>query len=395
MLRLELSSRTLQEESCLVSRPCVKIVSSEYEKVLHTIRDDIGSHLIWLCIEETTDSCGRYMANVIVGKLSPSEPGKGHLILCRELDVTNHRTIVRTVQAALLSGLLWPTFPDEEVNKVLTLVTDAAPYMIKAGKSLKLLYPKMLHVNFLAHAMHKVAKELREKLSSVNSVISSVKKIFVKAPSRVRAFNTMHPELPLPLEPILTRWGTWILVAFYYAKNHRAIEEVINTFDEADSRYIAKAKATFKMKGLMPSLTFIKAYMSVIPEAILKLESRGMELVEVVTTIQGVVQEADSWPGETGKTVKQKLEFMLAPNPGWSAALDLERMLRGESEPSEDFPNYSAQQAESFKYLPLVSVDVERSFSSLKLLLTDLRKSFKTKNIEKILVVQSNADLLH
>ncbi|XP_066993260.2 uncharacterized protein [Anabrus simplex] len=259
------------------------------------------------------------MANVVVGKLSPSEPGKGHLILCRELDVTNHGTIMR---------LPWPTFSDEEVNKVLALVTDAALYMIKAGKSFKFLYPKMLHVTCLAHAMHRVAEELREKSPSVNSVISSVKKIFVKAPSRVRAFKTMHPELPLPPEPILTRWGTSILAALYYAENHRAIEEVINTFDEADSKYITKAKAAFKMKGLIPSLTFIKAYMSVIPEAILKLESRGMELVEVVATIQGVIQEADSWPGETGKTVKQKL-FVLDRNPGWSAALDLGRMLRG------------------------------------------------------------------
>ncbi|XP_068083423.1 uncharacterized protein [Anabrus simplex] len=171
--------------------------------------------------------------------------------------------------------------------------------MIKAGKSLKLLYPKMLHVACLAHAVHRVAEELREKSSSVNCVISSVNKIFVKAPPRIHAFKTIHPELPLPPEPILTRWGTWILDALFYARNHRAIEEVINMFDEADSKYIAKAKTAFKMKGLMPSLIFIKAYMS-IPEAILKLESRGMDLVEVVATIQGAILEADSWPGETG-----------------------------------------------------------------------------------------------
>ncbi|XP_068082447.1 uncharacterized protein [Anabrus simplex] len=267
--------------------------------------------------------------------------------------------------------------------------------MIKAGKSLKLLYPKMLHVTCLAHAMHRVAEELRKKSFSVNSVISSVKIIFIKAPSRICAFKMMHPELLLPPEPILIRWGTWILAVLYYAENHRAIEEVVCTFDEADSKYIAEAKAAFKMKGLMPSLTFLKAYMSIIPESILKLESRGMELVEVVATIRGVIQEADLWPGETGKTVKQNLEFMLPRNPGWSAALDFEKMLRGESAPSEDFPNYSAQEAASFKYLPLMSVDVERSFSSLKLLLTDLRKSFKTENIENILVVQTSADLLH
>ncbi|XP_067000290.2 uncharacterized protein [Anabrus simplex] len=143
--------------------------------------------------------------------------------------------------------------------------------------------------------MHRVAEELREKSSSVNSVISSVKKIFIKAPSRVRDFKTMHPKLPLPPEPILTRWRTSILAALYCSENHRAIEEVINTFDEADSKYIAKAKAAFKMKGLMPSLTFIKAYMSIIPEAILKLESRGMELVEVVATRHHPRRQLVAW----------------------------------------------------------------------------------------------------
>ncbi|XP_068082555.1 uncharacterized protein [Anabrus simplex] len=107
----DFAGRELPHESTLRKN----YVSSEYEKVLHAIRDDIGSHPIWLSIDETTDCCRRYMANVIVGKLSPSEPGKGHLILCSELDVTNHGTIVRTAQAAL--RLLWPTFSDEEVNK--------------------------------------------------------------------------------------------------------------------------------------------------------------------------------------------------------------------------------------------------------------------------------------
>ncbi|XP_068083487.1 uncharacterized protein [Anabrus simplex] len=303
--------------------------------------------------------------------------------------VTGNILITRLLTVAVVSQI----YDDEEVNEVLALVTDAAPYVIKAGKGLKLLYLKMLLV--LPMQCTELLRRCAKNRPASTALISSVKKIFVKAPSRVRTFKSMHPELPLPPEPILTRWGTWILAALYYAESHTAMEEVINTFDEADSKCIAKAKAAFKMKGLMPSLTFIKAYMSVIPEAILKLESRGVELVEVVATIQGVVQEADSWPGETGRTVKQKLEFALARNPGWSAALDLERMLRSESEPSEDFPNYSAQEATLFKYLPLVSVDVERSFSSLKLLLTDLRKSFKTESIEKILVVQSNADLLH
>lgn len=105
-------------------------------------------------------------------------------------------------------------------------MTDAAPYMMKAARALKVFYPKMTHVTCIVHGLHRVAEEIRAQFPHINHVISSVKKVFVKAPSRVRVFKEMLPETPLPPEPILTRWGTWIEAAMYYSRHLHDVREV-------------------------------------------------------------------------------------------------------------------------------------------------------------------------
>jgi hypothetical protein len=52
---------------------------------------------------------------------------------------------------------------------VLLFVSYAAPYMIKAAKALQLLYPKMIHVICLAHALHRVAEEVRGSYPEVDN----------------------------------------------------------------------------------------------------------------------------------------------------------------------------------------------------------------------------------
>ncbi|PNF43683.1 hypothetical protein B7P43_G15151 [Cryptotermes secundus] len=47
--------------------------------------------------DETTDLCDRYIANFVVRKLHPDEPGKPHLLACKVLEKTNHSTIARFV----------------------------------------------------------------------------------------------------------------------------------------------------------------------------------------------------------------------------------------------------------------------------------------------------------
>ncbi|XP_049812015.1 uncharacterized protein LOC126259347 [Schistocerca nitens] len=136
-----------------------------------------------------------------------------------------HIMIVCTVQEALC--VLWRSKDEKRgEKKVLVIVTDSAAYMLKGAKCFRVFYPKIIHLSCLSHGNHRVAEEVRATLSEVNSLISSAK-VFIKAPSLVRAFQTAHPDCPLPPEPVLTRWGTWFSVANYYADNHRKVAEVL------------------------------------------------------------------------------------------------------------------------------------------------------------------------
>jgi hypothetical protein len=65
---------------------------------------------------------------------------------------------------------------------VLLFVSDAALFMIKAAKSLQLLYPKIKRVTYLAHALHRVAEEVRGRYPEVDQFIANGKKIFIKFP---------------------------------------------------------------------------------------------------------------------------------------------------------------------------------------------------------------------
>lgn len=67
-----------------------------------------------------------------------------------------------------------------EREKVLLIVTDAAPYMILAMSNLKVLYPNAIHVTCTAHALHRVAEFIRNEFDNVNKLISNTKKVFSK-----------------------------------------------------------------------------------------------------------------------------------------------------------------------------------------------------------------------
>lgn len=68
----------------------------------------------------------------------------------------------------------------------------------------------MVHVTCLAHAMHRIAEDICVKFPGVVKLISRVKRVFLKAPSRTVLFRTEAPDISLPPETILTHCGTWI-----------------------------------------------------------------------------------------------------------------------------------------------------------------------------------------
>lgn len=89
-----------------------------------------------MSVDETTDINGRYIANFVVGILSAENVGQSYLLACKEFKKINHSTMARFINDTL--KILWPLGGNDE--KVLLMLTDAAPYMVKTGEYLKVFY---------------------------------------------------------------------------------------------------------------------------------------------------------------------------------------------------------------------------------------------------------------
>ena len=106
------------------------------------------------------------------------------------------------------------------------LLSDAAPYMIAAARTLKVLYPQMLHVTCLAHLIHNAAMKVKMYFDNVDELIACVTAATVKNKSRRALFD----GIGIPPEPVVTRWGCWLQAAFYYGKHLPVIREIVGDF---------------------------------------------------------------------------------------------------------------------------------------------------------------------
>lgn len=351
-----------------------------YEKAIEEIRADIADHFIWLSVDETTDACGRYIATVLVGKLDCEDPSIPHVVLCKELPKTNHSTVAMAVRDAL--RVLWPDA--EQEDKLRLFVTDSAAYMLKTGECLKAFHPRMLHVTCLAHGLHRVAEEIREQHSVVNEIISSVKKIFLKAPSRVITFRELCPSIPLPPQPVTTRWGTWLSAAIYYAENYESIVEVVDALDEREATAIVHAKKALNSGQAIQELSYIKANFSHIQCAIKKLEETDLPMIEALQVVQEVRDKVA--PGPVGESIAKKLEAVLARSPDFKKMEQVGRVLCGKK--LQEALAWNPKEIAAMKFAPLTSCDVERSFSAFKRILTENRRGFTPENLSKYFIVQ-------
>jgi hypothetical protein len=163
-----------------------------------------------------------------------------------------------------------------ERDRMLLFLTDAAPYMIKSATALRALYTKMIHVICAAHGLHRVAEKVRGYFKSVDKVIASVKKTFRKAPNRIQLFKSEAPEISLPPEPIITRWGTWITASNYYCDNLNIIRSVFEKLNNDDAVSIKEAKKYINKNCIDTDLIFIKSNFSTPTTSLKKLQEQNL-----------------------------------------------------------------------------------------------------------------------
>lgn len=272
---------------------------------------------------------------------------------------------------------------------MLLLLSDAAAYMKKAGSTLKAFYPKMIHVTCLAHALSRVAETVRDCYGQVDSLIANGKKIFLKAPNRVREFKARFPDLALPPQPVVTRWGTWLRAAIYYADHLKEFQEVVNALDPSEACSIATVQDILKAPALRNELATIALNYKCLEESITKLQERDVSLSDTVKLIRKVEDDFGSVPGEKGRRVYDKLTAVLKANQGFQTILRINDALSDDTNVDLTDLDLEPTDLAAFRFAPMTSCDVEHSFSIYKATLTDRRMNFDMENLKMVLTVRT------
>ena len=342
--------------------PCIKTFYNKIDVIYHStfqkIKEYIREHPVYFIVDETKDVLKRYALNILVGKIDGSI-SKSMLLCTLFLKQTNHTTVQQSVHkaCALLYGSEIP------FKKIWFLISDQAPYMVKAGKVLKETFPNLKHITCLAHALNIVCESIKDEHGVVNDMIAGMKAILAKSNVRSQQFSEIC-KLPLPPSVIEIRWNSWLNAAFYYAKNFTVIKSFIVALD-TDSKAVEKLKKCIEETDLEQSLFDLNKY-AFLTEAVTRLQKHGLTVEEQMTILSSVRSKLTGYQLE-------KLEKSLSKNPDWNF-----------------FEKLSVDEKIKCNFVPMVSVDVERSFSIYRYILSDRRYSLTESHLAMLNVIQFN-----
>ena len=187
---------------------------------------------------------------------------------------------------------------------MLVIYTDAAPYMVAAVILLKIFYPALLHITCLEHAVNRVAETIRLEYPQMNKLVSTIKKVIIKAPTRNQLFREQIPNVPLPPEPILTRWGTWLEAVEYYSKHFEKIKNFVLKLGE-DAVSITLAKQLLQDPTIARDIAFIKSHYVFLVPIINALEYSGKPVYMQLGLIEEVTEKINMVPGYVGEKVSK------------------------------------------------------------------------------------------
>ena len=129
--------------------------------------------------------------------------------------------------------------------------------MSLAGKTLKELYPFLIHVTCVVHLLHNCAMRVRAHLKNIDKIIATIKAATIKNKDRKKDFH--DAGLPSPSEPEITRWATWLRAALYYSENLSAVHTIVNNWTSA-GLLVSRANDAINVEDLVPDLVKINQY---------------------------------------------------------------------------------------------------------------------------------------
>ena len=256
--------------------------------------------------------------------------------------------------------------------------------MLKSGRVLKVFYPTLLHITCLAHGLYRVCESLREMFPEVNDLVSTVKRIFVRAPSHTIIWKVVCPEVPLPPEPVLIRWGTWIDAALFYAKNFEKVKNVVSQLLPEDA--VADWKVSKIAQEPLPCLKrgLYCRKLAFLPAVLTCLEEAGLPLGRTFAILDKAKSNLDSIAGQKGLLLQNKFNSVLERNPDVLLLRSIVGCLKAEEGYIPE--GFGPGDVANLKFCPTANVDVERTFSVYKTVLTVRRHRLVEKNVVQIMV---------
>ena len=259
---------------------------------------------------------------------------------------------------------------DIEREKVLLLISDAATYMIRAGEMLKGFYGKLTHVTCTSHLLHNACMKIKSSFPEVDMLIASVKAATRKNRTRREMFRI--EEIPIPPAPVITRWGSWLKAASYYAKYFHKVEHIFGQI--SGGKLVEKAQTALRDPNVFSSLTVISRQYSEIMSIFDKQIDVNFSIQKAFKLINDLDFEEDSF------RIKEYILRRLKKN-------GLTKIVQ------QEIPDLSPSDYAFLQKCQSTSISVERSFSILKKINAPDR-NFKRGNIEEYLLCKFNAHIL-
>jgi hypothetical protein len=102
------------------------------------------------------------------------------------------------------------------------------------------------------------------------------------------------PEVALPPEPVLTRWGTWIQAVSFYNEHFDVVKSVVATFHAESAVAVREYLTAFSEPEIACCIAYVRSNFGWIPDSIKKLETTGLSLQESM----GIFENAELKLGE-------------------------------------------------------------------------------------------------
>lgn len=266
-------------------------------------------------------------------------------------------------------------------------------------------FNKLLHLQCLAHNLHRVATVLRKEYKRLDDLILGVKGFFRNAPTRKDIFREMAAYFgvrKLPPFPCFTRWGTWISSAEYFSKanNMNALYHTVvyikeQTIPEA-RRNNASATYTELMRFLhLESLLNLNGEgeeirslaqdvnenFKCIPWAINEMQAKYMDATKAFM----IINEVERCIANANKIeVITKMEDVIRNNVGFNIIRNY--LQDGIIGIDDELSRWSPEERDLLKQIPFSSATIERMFSVYKSMMRDNRKAFVFENFRMAVI---------